>query len=123
MHHQTKTNEAMEAKTQEAAQVVTVDTIIAEFRTLLNNRFKELKHEAEISRGIMAGPIVDPKFYAKLVRDYLNGRKLTAKHNGWYQRQKLVEAAIKHAEYICNAPGRRENAALYSQNFRKCGLC
>lgn len=115
-----KTNKAM--KTAEDTQIVTVDTIIAEFRGLLNSRFLALKRRAEIIRGISAGPIVDPKFYAKLVREYIGSRKLTAKYNERYNRQSLVEAAIKHAEHACHAPGRREAAAMYSENFRRCGL-
>lgn len=109
----------MKTKTQEAAQVVTVDTIIAEFRTLLNARFLDLKRQ----RDMIGGTIADPKFYAKLIREFIGDRKLTARYQKQSERHSLVMRAIKHAEYICHTPGRRENAAMYSQNFRKCGLC
>lgn len=103
----------------ETTNNITTETMIAEFKKLLNSRYTSMKRNAEITGSRV---ITDPAFFAKVVREYLNDRKINKKYNDWSYRCRVMGKAADAAEYACSAPARCENAAMYSEAFKKCGI-
>lgn len=86
---------------------------------LLNDRYTQMKKMAEMSKSKI---ITDPRFFAKVVREYLNERKITKRYQSKEYRNDVIYKAIKHAEYCCAAPERDINKKLFYGEAYRCGV-
>lgn len=77
---------------------------------MFNDRFVEMKKDAE-RRGV--NYILDHSFFSKIVRQHIDGVKITKKHNDYFVRVRVANDAANFAERCCAAPQRRENRQYF----------